>query len=83
MLKALCQILYGSQGSLGPDDSVSQVLLPYFCDNLQLDIDEENDDSAPSDTLRAVPSGLLTATLDWQSISENIVGGPSGRSVVM
>ena len=74
---------YGSQGSLGPDDSVSQVLPPYFCDNFQLDIDAENDDSAPSDTLSSAPSGLLTATLDSQSISDNIVVEPASGSVVM
>jgi len=53
-----------SQGSLGPADSVSQVLPPYFCNNFPLDIEEENDNSAPSETLSSAPYGFPTATLD-------------------
>ena len=83
MLEAVSHISYGSQGSLGPDDSVSQVLPPYFCNNFPLDIQEENDDSAPSETRISAPSGLLTATLDSNSICEDIARDPSGSSVVM
>jgi len=83
MSEAVSHISYGSQGSQGPDDSLSQVLPPYFCNNFALDVEEENDDSAPSETLSSAPSGLLTATLDSNSISEDIVREPSGSSVVM
>jgi len=83
MSEAVSHISYGSQGSLGPDDSVSQVLPSYFCNNFPLDIEEENDDSAPSETLSSAPSGLLTATLDSNSISEDIARESSGSSVVM
>jgi len=83
MSEAVSHISYGSQGSLGPDDSVSQVLPPYFCNNFQLDMEEENDDSAPSETLSSAPSGLLTATLDSHSISEDVGRNASGSSVVM
>jgi len=83
MSEAVSHISYGSQKSLGPDDSVSQVLPPDFCNNFPLDIEEENDDSAPSETLSSAPSGLLTTTLDSNSISEDIAREPSGSSVVM
>jgi len=62
---------------------VSQVLRPYFCNNFPLDIKEENDDSAPSEALSSALSGLLTATLDLNSISEDIAREPSGSSVVI
>jgi len=57
MLEAISHISYRSQGSLGPDDSVSQVLPPYFCNNSQLDMEEENDDSAPSGRQEKVIAG--------------------------
>ncbi|RPA88397.1 hypothetical protein L873DRAFT_1796672, partial [Choiromyces venosus 120613-1] len=74
MSEALSHSSHGSQGSLGPDDSISQVLPPYFWNNFQLDIDLENDDSAHSDTLSSAPSGLLTATLDSNSNASDLTG---------
>lgn len=72
MSEALSHSSHGSQGSLGPDDSISQVLPQYFTDSFRLDIDLEQESSAPSDTLSSAPSGLLTATFESNSIASNL-----------
>jgi len=55
----------GSQGSIRPDDSVSQILPPYFTDNsgYRYDLDIDEDQYTASDTLSSAPSDLLTPTL--------------------
>ncbi|KAG0640502.1 hypothetical protein HOY80DRAFT_1041641 [Tuber brumale] len=45
-------------------------------------VEEENDDSAPRETLSYAFSGFLTATLDSNSISEDSACEPAGSSVV-
>ena len=73
MSKALFYSSHRSQGSLGPEDSISQVLPPYFSDNFRLDIDLENESSTHINSLSLAPSGLLTPTFGPNSSRENLL----------
>jgi len=74
---------HGSQGSLGPDDSISQVLPQYFTDDFRLDIDLENESSNQSESLSSAPSGLLTLTYgsDSSEARGNQPGGESSATI--
>jgi len=64
MSQALSPILTLSQGSLHPDDSISQVITPYFDQTFGYDLETHNDKSTESDILYSAPSYLLTTTID-------------------
>jgi len=55
----------GSQGLIHSDDSVCQILPPYFTDSSSYgyDFDIDEDQYTASDTLNSAPSNLLTPTL--------------------
>jgi len=55
----------GSQGSIRPHDTVSQILPAYFTDSsgYRYDLDIDQDEDTASDTLSLAPSDLLTPTL--------------------
>jgi len=74
----------GSQRSLRPDDSISQVIPPYFTDNsgYRYDMEIDEDGSGPSDILSSPPSDLLTPTIGSNSLQDraltSVVHEPSG-----
>lgn len=72
----------GSQGSLCPDDSISQIIPQYFTDNsgYRFEMDMEDDGSAPSDILSSAPSDLLTPTIDSNILQSQSSSTRSSRS---
>jgi len=64
----------GSQSSLRPDDSISQVLPPYFTDSsgYRYDMEIDEDGSGPSDILSSAPSDLLTPSIDSNTIQDRL-----------
>ena len=56
-----------SQGSLHPDDLISQVITAYFDQTLRYDLETHNDESTASNILRFTLSDLQTTTTDNSS----------------
>jgi len=81
MSEALSHSSHGSQGSLGHEDSISQVLPQYFTDDFRVDVDLENESSTHSDNLSSAPSGLLTPTFGSNSTEGNIRAGESSATI--
>jgi len=81
MSEALSHSSYRSHGSHAPEDSISQVLPPYFNNNFQVDIDLENDNSTNSDSLSSAASELLTGTFGSNSIDGHLAGGQSSAAI--
>ena len=81
MSEALSHSSHGSPGSLGPDDSISQVLPPYYAEDYRLDTDLENESSTQSDSLSSAPSGLLTTTFASNSLDDNIRAGETSATI--
>lgn len=81
MSEALSHSSHGSRGSLGPDDSISQVLPQYFTDDFRIDVDPENESSTHSDGLSSAPSGLLTPTFGSNSSEGIIQAGQSSATI--
>jgi hypothetical protein len=79
MSQAPSHISTGSQGSLGPDDSISQVITPYFDPTFRYDLETHNDESTTSDILSSAPSDLLTTTIvDSSGATTHNYGGLGG-----
>jgi len=57
----------GIQSSLLPDDSISQVITPYFDQTFRYNLETHNDESTASDILSSAPSDLLTTTIGHSS----------------
>jgi len=76
MSQAPSHLSTGSQGSLRPDDSISQVITPYFDQTFHYDLESHNDKSAASDILSSAPSDLLTTTIGKASgiTTKNYIG---------
>jgi len=81
MSEALSHSSHGSQGSLGPDDSISQVLPQNFTDDFRIEVDAENESSTDSDGLSSAPSGLLTPTFGSNSVGGIIRVGKSSGTI--
>jgi len=67
----------GSQGSLRLDDSISQIMPPYFTDNTgyRYDMDIDDDACAPSEILSSAPPNLLTPTIYTDSAPSRSTSG--------
>ena len=64
MSQAPSHISSRSQGSLHPDDSISQVITPYSDGTFRYDLELHNDEStSASNILSSAPSDLLTTTI--------------------
>lgn len=63
MSKARSHASTGSQGSIFPEDSTSQVITPYFDNGYRYDLESQQNDSTASDILSSAPSDLLTETV--------------------
>ena len=86
MSQAPSHISSGSQGSLCPDDSISQVITPYFDETFRYDLESHNDESTTaSDILSSAPSDLLTTTIGGGSrvTSQNYTGQVGTASAVI
>ena len=81
MSQAPSHISTGGQGSLRPDDSISQVITPYFDQTFGYDLESHNDESTASDILSSAPSDLLTITIgDASGITTQNYSGQAGTA---